>query len=821
MNTQATKNTWATVASLVLLALSSPLARADYLPNNFWPNPGFENGSNLDAVDGSGTPTGWNRGGNDGTICQVTSAKSVSPTHSLAVVDNSPTGYGEWYSDLLNLSGHASPGDLVTVQWYELYSISGGEMRLTVGFFDSSGGFISETHFVATGQSAGWQGSIGASTFTKRSQNLAVPTGAGRMRIALASAGPAETLGVMVVDNVSVALPPQPVLLAGNFWPNPSFESGSNLNAPTGTPTGWNRGGNDSTICRVSTNNYVSSDHALALIDGSGTGYGEWYSDLTLSGHTNPGDTISLQWFELYSVTNGPMRLSVLFFNSGSSVIGQSDYNASGQSAGWQGAIAGSWFTRRNQQLVVPVNAVRMRVSLVSGGPASATGVMLIDDLSVSPPPPPPLLPGNFWPNPTFEAGVNLNQPDGTPDNWVRTGGNTNLCQVTTNNYTSATHALALVDTDEFGYGEWDADVMLVGNASPGDVLNFQWMEMYAVTNGEMRVTVIFYDAGGNTLKVANYTATGNSGGWQGDIASSSFTVHKAQLMIPDNAARLRVSLVSGGSLFTTGLMIMDDLSVARVAMPPTVLSFNFFPNPTFEDGAQMDNPTVALPSGGWQRGGSDASIGQVITNNSVSPSHSLALIDNNPTGYGEWYLFLDVSSLVAAGDAVDIQWFQLHNIPVGNMRLSFAFLDSGNNTLAAQDFDAVGQSPGWAGSIAASQFTRQFQRLAAPDGTARLRVNFASGGDASATGSMVIDDLSVRVTKPLIVSIVPQGAAMNLTWYSAPAKTYAVLFTETLSATPTWTPLATGLSSGGLTTSYLDSADHSGNGSFYRVVQE
>ena len=85
----------------------------------------------------------------------------------------------------------------------------------------------------------------------------------------------------------------------------------------------------------------------------------------------------------------------------------------------------------------------------------------------------------------------------------------------------------------------------------------------------------------------------------------------------------------------------------------------------------------------------------------------------------------------------------------------------------------------------------------------------------------MVIDDLSVRVTKPLIVSIVPQGAAMNLTWYSAPAKTYAVLFTETLSATPTWTPLATGLSSGGLTTSYLDSADHGGNGGFYRVVQE
>jgi hypothetical protein len=817
MRIQITKHAW--VAVLLLLALTCRPVRAGYLPNNFWPNPAFENGVSLDAPEG--TPTGWNRGGSDSAVCQITAANSISPTHSMAVVDGSASAYGEWYSDQVNLSGHADPGDLVTVQWYELYNISNGEMRLTVGFFDSGGSFISENHFTAAGPSAGWQGSIGASTFTQRSQNVAVPMGAAKMRIALASAGPVETLGVMVVDDVSVALPPQPVLLAGNFWPNPSFESGSSLNAPTGTPTGWNRGGNDSTICQVSTNNYVSSGHALAVVDGSGIGYGEWYSDLTLSGHTNPGDTISLQWFELFSVTNGPMRLSVLFFNSGNSVIGQTDYNASGQSAGWQGAVAGSWFTKRNQQLVVPANAVRMRVAVVSGGPASATGVMLIDDLSVSPPPPPPLLAGNFWPNPTFEAGVNLNQPEGTPDNWVRAGGNTNLCQVATNNHTSATHALAVVDTDESGYGQWDADVMLAGKAGPGDLLNFQWMGMYAVTNGEMRVTMIFYDAGDNTLKVANYAATGNSGGWQGDIASSSFTAYKAQLMIPENAVRLRVSLVSGGSLFTTGLMMIDDLSVARVPMPPTVMAFNFFPNPTFEDGAQMDISTVALPSGGWQRGGSHVSIDQVITNNSVSPRHSLALIDNNATGYGEWYLFLDVSSLVAAGDALDIQWFQLYNIPAGNMRLSFAFLDSGNNTLAAQDFNASGQSAGWTGSIATSPFAQQFQRLGVPPGTAKLRVNFASGGDSSATGSMVIDDLSVRVTKPLIVSIVPQGTAMNLTWYSAPVKTYAVLFTDTLSATPAWTPIATGLASGGLTTSYLDTATHTGNGGFYRVVQE
>jgi hypothetical protein len=52
-------------------------------------------------------------------------------------------------------------------------------------------------------------------------------------------------------------------------------------------------------------------------------------------------------------------------------------------------------------------------------------------------------------------------------------------------------------------------------------------------------------------------------------------------------------------------------------------------------------------------------------------------------------------------------------------------------------------------------------------------------------------------------------------------SKTYAVLFAETLSATPAWAPLATGLASGGLTTSYLDTTTHTGNSGFYRVVQE
>src|SRR5688572_7115335 len=52
---------------------------------------------------------------------------------------------------------------------------------------------------------------------------------------------------------------------ANNFWQNPTFELGSNLNQTTGTVSNWNRGGNDTNICQVITNNSVSSSHSLAV----------------------------------------------------------------------------------------------------------------------------------------------------------------------------------------------------------------------------------------------------------------------------------------------------------------------------------------------------------------------------------------------------------------------------------------------------------------------------------------------------------------------------------------------------------------------------
>lgn len=810
-------------ATLLLTSLAGNLARADYLPNNFWPNSAFESGVNLDAIDGSGTPTGWNRGGSDSTICQVTSGNSTSPTHSLIVNDGDVSNYGEWYSDVA-LTGIASPGDTINIQYYEIYSIADGEMRVTVLFFDAGNNVLAQNHFVVTGDSPGWGGTIASSTFTKQLQSVIVPIGAVDVRVSVVSGGSSVTSGVLLVDDLSLARAPTPVLQAGNIWPNPSFEIGSSLDTPTGTPTGWNRGGSDGTICQVTTNNFVSAGHSLIVNDSDINNYGEWYSDLSLTGLASPGAALNLQWFELYNAsTNGEMRLSVLFFDAGNNVIQQNNFTATGTSAGWQGTIANSSFTKHIQALVVPPGGVKLRVSLVSGGPSATVGVMLIDDLTIAPPPAPPLLAGNFWPNPNFELGAGLDQTNGTPSGWNKGGSDASIDQVTTNNSASPTHALAVIDSDVNNYGEWYADFTLGTNASPGNLLDIQYSVMYNVINGPMRVSVLFFDAGNNGVGNTDFNVTGQSTGWQGTISSSTFATQTQQVTVPPLATRMRMSVVSGGPSGATGVLVVDDLFVAVHVVPDTVLSGDFFPNSTFENGAQLGNATLGVPAGGWQRGGSASSIDQISTNNSVSATHSLNVLDNDINNYGEWYMFLNLGGLVTNNDAVDIQWYQLYSTTNGAMRLSFAFLDAGNNTLFGVDNNVSGQSPGWLGSSAASPFQQQTQRLLVPTGTTQLRVNLASGGAASVTGTLLIDDLSVRLSKPLITVATRQSGGFNLTWNSMPSKNYTVSFTTSLSGTPVWTsdaihiPGAPGL----LSTSYLDTVFHSGSQGYYRIVQE
>lgn len=446
------------------------------------------------------------------------------------------------------------------------------------------------------------------------------------------------------------------------------------------------------------------------------------------------------------------------------------------------------------------------------------------------------LLPNNFWVNSTFESGSNLNQTNGTPSNWTRGGGDTNICQVTTNNSVSSSHSLAVIDNNTGtvqGFGEWYSDVSLIGIATNGQVLNVQWFEMYNISFPEMRLTVQFFNAADELVGETHFTTAGtSSAGWVSTIANSTFTKRNGSLIVSCGAVRMRCALASAGFPGITGTMVIDDLSVAVnpivSVIPPTILAGNFFPNPTFELGSLLDDPLNGSMAG-WTAGGSDTTSDQVTTSNSVSPTHALSLVDNSLFTYGEWYQYLSLCGVVATDDVLDVQFFRIYNttntddFTSGSMRLTFGFRNAAHVSFGPEyNFEVGGQSPGWLGSVAASPFERVSGRFLVPAGTAELSAKFASGGAGTVTGTMVIDDLSVRISKPVITSTTADGGTNTITWLSMPSKLYTVQFATNLNSPTFWTSLTNGM--GGdisLTNSYLDTVIHAGNTGFYRVIQE
>lgn len=197
----------------IALLFVSASVRANVLPGNFWINPTFELGTDLSPT---GTPDNWNRGGGDTTIDQVSTANSLSPTHSLAIID-STAGFGEWYSDV-PLLGLANAGDTIGFHWFEMYSIGtgapdGNEMRVTVRFLDGGGGGP-DNHFVVSGNSSGWNTTLADSTFTERNQQLVMPAGAVTLRIQLASGGNLLANGQYIIDDLSAYVVPEPSMIA-------------------------------------------------------------------------------------------------------------------------------------------------------------------------------------------------------------------------------------------------------------------------------------------------------------------------------------------------------------------------------------------------------------------------------------------------------------------------------------------------------------------------------------------------------------------------------------------------------------------------------
>jgi signal transduction histidine kinase len=182
--------------------------------------------------------------------------------------------------------------------WHE----GGGEMGLTVRFYNAAGDEIGQNLYPVHGESTGWTGSLKNSALTHRRETLLVPPGANKLLAVISSAGPPDSVGIYVVANLVVSKADGTVLLRSPFDSQPT------AHADEDPPAGWMHDGTHPSIARVVKFGQDPQTPAFAVLDEDLSGHGEWHNIFESAPVVTAGDRLVIEWNEMYSIGLGTAR---------------------------------------------------------------------------------------------------------------------------------------------------------------------------------------------------------------------------------------------------------------------------------------------------------------------------------------------------------------------------------------------------------------------------------------------------------------------------------------------------------------------------------
>ena len=176
-------------------------------------------------------------------------------------------------------------------------------MALNVRFYNSSGDQISRNIYSVSGDSTGWTGSLKSSSLTHRRETLIVPPQAARVVIVISSAGPPDTVGIYVVANLVVSTSSGKL---GNVVVLQSpFENAQDDRATDDPPAGWVRDGGVPSMAKIVKFGQDPQTRAFAILDEDQTSHGEWHNIVETAPAVTPGDSLVVEWNEMYSMGSG------------------------------------------------------------------------------------------------------------------------------------------------------------------------------------------------------------------------------------------------------------------------------------------------------------------------------------------------------------------------------------------------------------------------------------------------------------------------------------------------------------------------------------
>jgi len=186
--------------------------------------------------------------------------------------------------------------------WHE----APADMSLTVRFYNGSGDQISQNIYPVSGESTGWTGSLKTSTLTHRRETLLVPPLAKRLLIVISSAGPPETVGIYVVANLVVSKTSDN---SGNVVLLQSPLDADHADHPNDElPADWIHDGTRPSMAKIVKFGQDPQIRAFAILDEDRTSHGEWHNLLESAPVVTPGDSLVVEWNEMYSMGSGTLH---------------------------------------------------------------------------------------------------------------------------------------------------------------------------------------------------------------------------------------------------------------------------------------------------------------------------------------------------------------------------------------------------------------------------------------------------------------------------------------------------------------------------------
>lgn len=219
------------------------------------------------------------------------------------------------------------------------WNIGGGEMFLVVRFYDKTGNILSKDDFEVHGDSAGWRNNLTDSALTHRRETVIAPPNATRAQLIISSAGPQATEGVYVVSDLTVtshSAAGQPKVLL-QFPPNPARKDASS----NSVADLWVRDGISPGMAKIIDIGEAPTTKALEILDNDPLGHAEWHNNIDLAPTVAPGESLVVEWNEMFSVGEcGARSSSYASLPSGNFTFRVRELNLMGSPTGVEASLS-------------------------------------------------------------------------------------------------------------------------------------------------------------------------------------------------------------------------------------------------------------------------------------------------------------------------------------------------------------------------------------------------------------------------------------------------------------------------------------------------